>query len=878
MFSSLPQNSILIAPQHLHPFIRKQMLQDKKGVLGLSIYSLSTFLSIHITDKLPSKECLYFQYRQQLAPLASTIQIYQQTYMSYPFLQQCSSFLEDMKRYHISPEQLPTQNEAQKELQQIMATLYPLPNPIDHIQKACIKLSQMKLHHVYLYPAFFSYEEYTIIQQLQKAGATLLKEEQPQIETSFFHSINMRQEVESLAQYILHHQLQADEITIRVCDSFYKPLIQQVFERYQLPFTILKQTSPSIFIKRFIKLLSYYIKPCKKNLQACIDAQIWHFPHLYDYCTYTHIFNKHIHDSFHHIDSLPSHESELIHSYELEKLQDLQQHAQEVKDLLLPIIVKLENTQSYEELFVYLYEIVASSFSSSLPASAQTLQQILQDTLSYIHTTEDLHFLIDLLENVQEQEQPTTYQGILISDLQASLLPTTYHFILGATQNAFPAFQTKQGIFDETYRKQLSYPTMKERYDHHLTQINQLYYRCNHLIVSYPIGNYEGKGQEASLEIENFLQKKAVPYPLLSNDQTVPLSYTISQETAHQLFLKDHTLKGSISAFERYIQCPFSYFLRYGLQIKNPTSYAFDEAKIGILSHFLLETLTTRYGKAYTQATKEEILAILSPELSYMKELYPHHEAIIHTIKQRLIQSIQYNLEMLKELEEHSHLTPTYMEYAFLHDLFLEDVHIQLKGFIDRIDASREFLCILDYKSSNKELTEKDVWKALQLQLVTYAFIAQKDLQKPVLGAYYVSLKNNNLTCPAGKITRRSIAYVPLQKQDYEENLRKQNRLKGWTMHEDIAAMDDNGGHIVGVSMKKDGSIKTAKIRDLDTLEQNFHQMYKIIAHRILQGKIDCKPYKDACLFCHYKEICRYNGPFDEKQPLIDIKEEKGEN
>ncbi|MDE6195423.1 MAG: PD-(D/E)XK nuclease family protein, partial [Erysipelotrichaceae bacterium] len=59
---------------------------------------------------------------------------------------------------------------------------------------------------------------------------------------------------------------------------------------------------------------------------------------------------------------------------------------------------------------------------------------------------------------------------------------------------------------------------------------------------------------------------------------------------------------------------------------------------------------------------------------------------------------------------------------------------------------------------------------------------------------------------------------------------------------------------------------------------QYFHQMYKIIADRILQGKIDCKPNKDACLFCHYKEICRYNGPFEEKQPLIDIEEEKGEN
>lgn len=874
MFSSLPQNSILIAPQHIHTLIRKKIIQEKKGIIGLHIYSLSTYLNIHTPQELLSKESFYFQCRKQLTPLSSSIHIYRNTYTSYPFIKQCSTFLEEMKYYQIHPSQLPIQTEAQKELQQILSTLYTIPNTMDSKQETLQKLLQTHLHNVYIYDTFFSYEEYLIVQQLLNSGAKLLKEEHKKGETSFFHSVNMRQEVEAMAQYIIEHQLCADDINITVCDEAYKPLIHQIFERYKIPFTILKQTLPSVFIKRFITLLKYHMNPCKQTLQACIDAHIWNLPHIYEYSEYTRIFHKHIHDSFHHLEDI-QHTNQIINDYELHKLKTLQSYAQEVKEQLLPIIMNIEHATSYEQLFIHIYDIVVASFNShtSLPTSVQTLQHILQDTLSYIHTNEDLSFLINILEDIQEQEYASTIQGIPITDLQSPLLPTPYNFILGSTQKNFPAFQTKQGIFDEAYIKQIPYPTMKERYDHHLSQMNTLYYRAQHMIVSYPMGTYEGKANEAALEMESFLQKKAKPYPLYTNYQEIPQSYTITSTTAKQLFTKDNVLKGSISAFERYIQCPFSYFLRYGLQIKDPVSYGFNESKVGTLSHHILESLTNEYGKEYVYATSEHILNILEQELSYMRHLYPNHEAFIMAMKQRLLENIMQNLAILKEMEEHSHLTPTKTEYSFIYDIMSSDIMIRLHGFIDRIDEAREFIRIIDYKSSIKSLKEQDVFSALQLQLVTYAIVARKHFQKDIVGAYYYSLKNENIPFHAGKMQRRPVSYIPLQTQDYEDAIYQTHRLQGWTMHEDIMAIDDTGTHIVGVSMQKDGLIKARKLYNLDVLEQHFHELYQTIGKRIIKGDIDCKPSEDACLFCNYKEICRYKGTSEKKELLVNIDE-----
>ena len=109
---------------------------------------------------------------------------------------------------------------------------------------------------------------------------------------------------------------------------------------------------------------------------------------------------------------------------------------------------------------------------------------------------------------------------------------------------------------------------------------------------------------EAALEIEDYVQKQhanpkagSVAYPLYSSYEPVSTNITLSPEMAQALFVKDKMIRGSISALERYVKCPFSYFLRYGLSLREPMKVGFPDSYAGTLAHYLLETFTGNMGR-----------------------------------------------------------------------------------------------------------------------------------------------------------------------------------------------------------------------------------------------------------------------------------------
>ena len=215
---------------------------------------------------------------------------------------------------------------------------------------------------------------------------------------------------------------------------------------------------------------------------------------------------------------------------------------------------------------------------------------------------------------------------------------------------------------------------------------------------------------EAALEIEDYVQKQhanpkagSVAYPLYSSYEPVSTNITLSPEMAQALFVKDKMIRGSISALERYVKCPFSYFLRYGLSLREPMKVGFPDSYAGTLAHYLLETFTGKYGKAYTKVAEEKIEEVLMKEIRIMQDVFPSLEKKLENVAQRILTSMTQTLGLLDDFEQHSILSPYLREKEFHYSIPLgDDISLALKGYIDRIDASDEFLCILDYKSSAK--------------------------------------------------------------------------------------------------------------------------------------------------------------------------------
>ena len=868
---TLPPFSILIAPSYLHPFLRSELLHGQNGCIGIRILSPTSYLSSLSSKEVKDSMELLFLYKESIQSIQHQIHTYPSISLTPSFLKECQSFIETMKFYHLTPKELPAHTEAQEEIKKIITLLYPIASAQD-IQNEVLE-NLPHCDNVYLYDTFSTLKEHHIFERLKEKGAKTIAMEHPSQHKEFYHAINMRQECEAVAQYIVTHDLDAQDIVLTLCSSTYKPVVEQVFQRYAIPYTLLQKTKTSIVSQRFVNMLSYAITFDREALFACMDAGVFHHEHLDELRDYMEIFACDLMKPFTHLQNI-QHTGHILDELEVEKLQELEQHAESCRVDLMPIIALMKE-DDIPTLIHHLIDILHDSMTKPSLDDVQVLRE-LQDLLSicypYLHTKEDLEFILPEIKQLSISNSVRELQGVIVGDLKQVIPHKKHHFLLGATQKNYPAFPSESGIFDEIYLRDTTLPDMETRYQFYMSQCEKQLHANQNLIVSYPLGSYEGKGNEAALEIEEAMAMEPCAMPLIENYEAIPQEFQLNSDTAKALFVKDSHIKGSISAIERYIHCPYAYFLRYGLSLREPMQHGFDNSYMGTMAHYVLETLVDELGKGYTKAAMQRIEEIVDAEVASIKEVFPNNADLMQIVKHRFLISFTQTLKRLDDFETHNAMHTSLQEYEFHQEFPIEeDISFALKGYIDRIDESGNFFCILDYKSSSKSLSEDKVFAALQLQLITYSIVVKKQLKKDVLGAYYISLKNQNIPYIAGKMKRRPVGFVESEKESYEEVLLKAHRLNGWTLRKDIDMLDDNGSHITGVSMNKDGIVKARKYYNYETICTWFHDLYRIIGKRMLSGDISCSPDADACLYCSYHEICRFKGFYSERKPLVEV-------
>ena len=124
--------------------------------------------------------------------------------------------------------------------------------------------------------------------------------------------------------------------------------------------------------------------------------------------------------------------------------------------------------------------------------------------------------------------------------------------------------ETHNGLFDDIYREKTGLPSLEERYKAHMKRVNDLFLWSPELVFSYATGNYEGKSNELSFEIETFCENKGVkakPWPLVESTGMFKSEPKLNKENMKALLYPEGVLNGSISAIERFFECPYKYFL-----------------------------------------------------------------------------------------------------------------------------------------------------------------------------------------------------------------------------------------------------------------------------------------------------------------------------
>ncbi|HZJ85780.1 MAG TPA: PD-(D/E)XK nuclease family protein, partial [Erysipelotrichaceae bacterium] len=369
------------------------------------------------------------------------------------------------------------------------------------------------------------------------------------------------------------------------------------------------------------------------------------------------------------------------------------------------------------------------------------------------------------------------------------------------------------------------------------------------------LSDYSGKSIEPSFNLINFAKKhKAVAkrYPLVENDNSEYKTYNLNKNIAKRLFFKDEMLEGSISAFEQYNSCNYSYFLKRGLKLYTKELPDLSYAYIGSIIHEVMEAVTNRQINGLSILDKSEVEAIVYELMSPIEALNPG-DSKTKIVKRLLIRQINDVLEHMRSIESDTKFKPIMAEQKFTYTI---NNNIRLYGFVDRVDSYLENIRVIDFKSSKQNLSEKEFKQGLQLQLITYLMAISNFYNQRPAGAFYHTMRLDNTNVIAGTAKKTKDMFYPLTEEEVETNFLSNNRLAGWHFNDEADTFYSSQNYVAGLNEGKSGLSVRGKAKNFDTVATILEAVYKDIYNNLNEGIIDCIPIDNPCQYCDYHSIC----------------------
>ena len=357
-------------------------------------------------------------------------------------------------------------------------------------------------------------------------------------------------------------------------------------------------------------------------------------------------------------------------------------------------------------------------------------------------------------------------------------------------------------------------------------------------------------------------------------------SEQITDENIKKLY--GGTLKTSVSRLENYRKCPFSFHLTYGLKLKEKEELKIEAVDTGTFMHEVIDLFFNEIDDKSINVKEiedDEILKIVKKivnELLGMNKYYRFTStAKFRLLTRRLVKVVYDSICYLVYCLKYSDFTLYGHEIEFSNNgkfntikMDVDGKNVEITGKIDRIDTAKisdkQYVRIIDYKSSTKDVDMNQVLSGLQIQLITYLDAICEQTSFEASGILYMGLIDN-VVKDAKNMSEEKIA----------ERIRNNFKMKGLVLADvDVIRLMDNKlqsgqSDIIPVYLDKDGNISEKRSRvitrdEFDDLQKQVKQIIKDISKEILKGKIDIKPYnyqkKTGCDFCKYKTICMFNN------------------
>ncbi|MCR5432242.1 MAG: PD-(D/E)XK nuclease family protein [Lachnospiraceae bacterium] len=338
----------------------------------------------------------------------------------------------------------------------------------------------------------------------------------------------------------------------------------------------------------------------------------------------------------------------------------------------------------------------------------------------------------------------------------------------------------------------------------------------------------------------------------------------------------------SVTSLEKYAQCAYSYFLKYGLRCEEEIEPGLAKTDFGTIYHKAIEVYGKKLRKNditwHTEMEPERKKKFISEAID--EALLDYSEEIGETArssyaKTRIEKVLGLTIDVIETQVRAGDFEPEYLEEGF----GSASKYSGAQGRIDRIDVCRKngrtFLRVVDYKTGNAEFDLNLLYHGIKVQLALYTKVAVElikekgEVSPEPVGAYYYKIDDPTVEGTSGMTNE---AVFDLKAKDL--------RMSGPSDGETVKLISQDRG--LEGNADELGASKKSKVlcvtigkeciprgKDIfnsgqfETIFGHVDRVFDDTANEIIAGKIPVNPYsyknKMPCEFCPYHGICGYD-------------------
>jgi len=859
-------NKITIVPGYARNSVMKDIISKDNNPFDKQVLSLSAFKNSLLLEPLDIVEEESHLFSDIQKSIRKDNVFHNQ--LSFPmFFKYFYDFAKLLIRYDIKLDDLPEDTEQDKSKKEILS-YFLNKNLIEKQIKDLIDKSD-DFDNVEILDYFYGdLVDQKEIDKLIKKKAKLI-EEAKNNNTKYIcrYSNNPVKEVTGVAQELIRKNINISKCVIMLNNKdTYIPIIRRIFEYYKIPYAVnIKKSNNEA--QRYLALLKFIRKQDMKSFVQAYNYRCFNDSNyiLIDYINTVNLDFKQLYEPVDKINKISSNKNNkeyISHTFgynKIYKLKDIEIKCEEIMSSIRPVLKKIKDYEDkplYKQCsYAYNYLYSELDKESLNKEKINEIQDIYNLCMSLVNKENDNFELLTYELSKLETRGYIEYEnGIKIVDVNEDTKGYDKAIILGCVQQNYPRSVAMSGFFDEEYLSRIkNYPSLIERSDYYNKQYDKLLKNFKEVVFSYPVADIDGDQYQRSILISDYVEsvdiddKKVLvesPWEYVEDEKYYDRTETISEEIAKNIYLKDGLLSASPSSFEKYVKCPFAYFVEKGLKIKDEDKISIDASTIGNIQHHLLE----KSFKNEIELNTDNIDEYLRPYFDLIKEVIQNKDDEIEAIKDRLTNGLENAVTFLNDFRKNDDYEYLSEEGIKNYIWKLDENTLVFNGSIDRLDIKNNRYRIIDYKSSEKSVNIPNVKKGINFQLLTYLVL------------YYLQNNNKDLVPELFAYLSLKNSYIDKNEEDgkYEksdEQLRREDIKYSTYLTSDIE-LDERYFDTKNIS----GTRTKEKLLDFNKAKEIVEKLFSAISKKILSGNISIDPKNGACTFCKYSDICHYNG------------------